>query len=203
MRRRNGAFSIGHTLGLCARQLAIAVILITGSPSLTADPSAQAGKTKRPPYMDSPLKSVPELQVRITCSLRQPTASQIVALLQQQTGVRLELDPRISKTEPALGSLAGSNVPAWIFMEQLAYSKIIRGVWERSGDGYRLVSGLPPEEQKQIAEDQTNGGTRLSGTVRSALIVGALTLMLVVLVLHWLRMRTSRAEEATTTAPPA
>jgi len=59
--------------------------------------------------MNSPLKSVPALQVRITCSSTQPTAAQIVALLREKTGVRLALDPKIDPAKPALGSIGGTS----------------------------------------------------------------------------------------------
>jgi len=59
--------------------------------------------------MNSPLKSVPALQVRITCSFTQPRAAQIVALLREKTGVRLALDPKIDPAKPALGSIGGTS----------------------------------------------------------------------------------------------
>lgn len=173
-------------------RLAVAVLVsILGVSSLRAQPiPTPDGKPKQPPYMNSPLKTAPELQVRVTCSIKQPSADQVVALLREKTGANLVLDPRVDSTRPALGSLGAHNTPAWILMEQLASSKIIQGTWEQDRGSYKLVSHVPPSTQEERkGEAQLEDQFRLTSKGRIYLFIG-IAVLVSLNAFIWYRRRT-------------
>lgn len=81
------------------------------------------------------LRDDPRLQKRISMDAHELPISDILARLQQMTGVQLVIDA--AEAKQTFGMLKGSG-PAWKFMRQIVITKGIQGRWERSGNGYRL-----------------------------------------------------------------
>jgi hypothetical protein len=181
-----------------------AALALTSGPALSAQPAPEgkAQPPQPPAYMSSPLKSVPALQVRITCSIPQPTVLQIITLLRERTGLRLVLDPSINTSQPALGSLTGVNVPAWILMEQLAHSKIVQGTWQRHDGGYRLVSHASPAPGAQNATRPEDNSLFTSDV--PAYLAGGIMLFAALAMFIWcLRQRHDLSKGRKNSKPPA
>lgn len=131
--------------------------LVSGA-SLSALAHCQTFDTSAQGWLHG-LRKDPHLATSVSFNFSvSPTAAQVLATIQEATGVKMKLAEQPEKGEVAFGGTAIINVPAWKVMQQIAATQFADGKWEKAGAGYvlrgraRLV--IDPETQKQQAAEK-------------------------------------------------
>jgi hypothetical protein len=148
-------------------------------------PSGPTGPYKEPPpsLETDPLRLHADrrLQIHLTFSMPIPKAPDLLKKLQGMIGVPLAVDERVDATRPVLGGVSVFNTPAWKLMLQIAQSKEMGVAWEKTDDGYRLVSTDPlpaPEPAPLVSRDAKVLRWSLVGATLAALAVAAIVFAL-------------------------
>ncbi len=101
---------------------------------------------------DAALRRDPRLQARVTLTLQNPTVEAVLTPLREATGVALTVqEGTVATDRPAFDALWLKDSPACLVMLQLADSAAVRGRWEQSEDGYRLIGTIPPTARDEPA----------------------------------------------------
>jgi uncharacterized lipoprotein YddW (UPF0748 family) len=95
------------------------------------------------------LRTDPRLAVRLTLDLKSPKLPTILEQVQKATKLAVVTDNSFDMDQPVFGSVSWRNLPAWQVMEQLTQSPAVKGRWEKSKEGYRLVAIVPLDAQTE------------------------------------------------------
>jgi len=88
------------------------------------------------------LKSDPRLKTLITTDTKKPKVRDLLDSLQVATRLEFSTNEMVELSEEAFGSVSFRNTPAWIVMQELVKSGAVKGHWEKTSNGYRLVGTL-------------------------------------------------------------
>jgi hypothetical protein len=95
------------------------------------------------------LRGDPRLRVRVTVEGTNPRLADVLARLQEATGLKMTLEEALARHDPAFGQVALRDAPAWSVMMMVAHAQLSDGRWEATEEGYRLrgqsLSQKPPE----------------------------------------------------------
>jgi hypothetical protein len=134
------------------------------------------------------LRRDPRLQARVNLTLQNPTVEAVLAPLREATGVALTVqEGTVATDRPAFASLWHHESPAFLVMLQLADSAAVRGRWEQTEDGYRLIGTVPPtaRDEPGPAPGWSTGKWLIAGNVLVVVfLIGAS-------VWRWRRAKTS------------
>ena len=123
------------------------------------------------------LRADPRLQVTLNVEAEHPKLAQIIAKLRDATGLGLAVDSDLKDHQPDYGVIQSSKngYHAWQLMEMVAKRDMIRGYWNKTDQGYRLmgtsVAPAPPLAATPSAASTDNG---VSGSLRWWLTGGSL-----------------------------
>jgi hypothetical protein len=119
---------------------------------------------------DAGFRGDPRLQARVNLNLHNPFVDDVLTPLSEATGIALAIqDGTVATDRPAFASLVVHGSPAWVVMLQLADSAAVRGRWEPSPEGYRLVGTCPPTARERAVPGWSTGQLLLAGNVLVAL----------------------------------
>lgn len=187
--RKYERYYMGHK-DLVARVISLSSLLPRTERSHFNIPILPPERSPLPRVSDSSMNLRSDLRLRVTLrgSLKNPTVPDIIKRLQDATDVPLTIDDSISGSRPAYAAVGWQNIPAWSIMLDLAAAPAVAGRWEKTENGYRLVSAIQP------VSDPTSAST-MFWWLRAAFPV----LLLLFLTLLTLQFRRSRQQKLQTT----
>ena len=94
------------------------------------------------------LKSDPRLKVLITTNFKKPKVPDLLDSLEKATRLKFSTNEMVEISEEAFGSVSFRNTPAWIVMQELVKSDAVKGHWEKTDNGYRLVGTLDAKSRQ-------------------------------------------------------
>lgn len=90
------------------------------------------------------LRNDERLRVFVTLDYKEaPTSEELLTTLEQATGLRLSLHPRLEFDPQRLGPLKAKNIPVWSVMENLALTQKLPARWDQVPGGYELRPAAP------------------------------------------------------------
>jgi prepilin-type N-terminal cleavage/methylation domain-containing protein len=92
----------------------------------------------------SVLQDDPRLHAKLSGTFSKPTVPELLASLEQATGVPMTCDMGNDADKPAFMSMSLNKSYAWAVMHRLEKSEIVNGRWEKTESGYRLVRTVTP-----------------------------------------------------------